>query len=460
MRTNEYDIPFKICEVSDFGKNYQNIMAKKNISQMLCPANVDFVLEGYYTMERYSYIKLNFQKCVNTTKNNNHCYPNEIIDKYLAITKIDTKLQDIELTPHYYNNPVRYLEREISGTSFKDLMPQISVEMKIVIIETDNNIIGFEGLSTLKIDKYLKYDSKTINAIPITSVYNSDDANNILNEIKIQLSSNILYQKRTYVQLIDVLGDVGGLMEIINMIFNVICSLIVNLLYNKSLVNNLFSFDLNKKLVILKNKNNEQIRGIDINKEILPKNKFEKKDNFKIRKTNRNINIIKNFYTPKYNHSFFEINNKSSRKIIYDLYDNKRKDIQINRANTIIEDNVDKKNSTEVNHNNYRLNSLDNNFENRNNIIKKVRANKLCVYLCFCILKGNKNVNNILFDEGMKLIIKNLDIFNVFKRLFEISEFEILTSKEDIKVQMSDECKEKIHNIINKNFPINQRNKF
>ena len=116
-------------------------MAKKNISQILCPQNVNFDLEGYYTMDKYSYVKLNFQRCVNTTKNNNHCYPKELIDQYLAITKIDTKLQDIELTPHVYDNPVRYQEREIKGTSFQGFFPQITVEMQIVIIETDNNII-------------------------------------------------------------------------------------------------------------------------------------------------------------------------------------------------------------------------------------------------------------------------------------------------------------------------------
>ena len=244
--TSEEDIIFRECEVSDFGSNYQNIMAKKNILQMLCPENVSFVLEGYYTMEKYSYVKLNFRKCVNTTENNNHCYPPEIIDQCLRVMKIDTKLQDIELMPQDYENPVRYLEREISGTSIQGFFPQISVEMKIVTIETDNNIIGFESLTNLKIDKYLKYDTKTISAIPSNSlIFQSEDEKNNLNEIIIQLSSNILYQKRTYTPLIDVLGDVGGLMEIMNMIFSVISSLVVNILYNKSMVNNLFNFDLN-----------------------------------------------------------------------------------------------------------------------------------------------------------------------------------------------------------------------
>ena len=47
FKTSENNIEFKNCQISDFGSNYQNIMAKKNISQMLCPQNVDFVLEGY-----------------------------------------------------------------------------------------------------------------------------------------------------------------------------------------------------------------------------------------------------------------------------------------------------------------------------------------------------------------------------------------------------------------------------
>lgn len=81
-----------------------------------------------------------------------------------------------------------------------------------------------------------------------------------LNEITIQLSPTVLTQKRTYVQLIDVLGDVGGLMEIINMVFGVFCSFIASILYEISLVNNLFNFDLDKKIIILKEKKFKKIK--------------------------------------------------------------------------------------------------------------------------------------------------------------------------------------------------------
>ena len=47
MNITETNITFKKCELSDFGSNYQNILVNKNISQMLCPITMNFVLEGY-----------------------------------------------------------------------------------------------------------------------------------------------------------------------------------------------------------------------------------------------------------------------------------------------------------------------------------------------------------------------------------------------------------------------------
>ena len=109
----EKEIKFKKCELSDFGQKYQNILSNKNLSQMLCPISIDFILEGYYTMERHSFIRLNYKRCVNTTENKNNCYPNDIIEKYLSMANIDSKIQDIELTPEDHDNPIQHLERNI-----------------------------------------------------------------------------------------------------------------------------------------------------------------------------------------------------------------------------------------------------------------------------------------------------------------------------------------------------------
>ena len=77
-------------------------------------------------------------------------------------------------------------------------------------------------------------------------------------DVTIQLSSKVLTIKRTNTKLIDVLGDVGGLMEFIFSFFNIIPMLITDLLYDIDLVHNLFSFDLDKKEVLIKNLKNEE----------------------------------------------------------------------------------------------------------------------------------------------------------------------------------------------------------
>ena len=59
----ERNVPFKHCELSDFGSKYQSIVANRDLSGMWCPTDVNFVLEGYTTLDRYSYIKLNFVPC-------------------------------------------------------------------------------------------------------------------------------------------------------------------------------------------------------------------------------------------------------------------------------------------------------------------------------------------------------------------------------------------------------------
>ena len=271
-----------------------------------------------------------------------------------------------------------------------------------------------------------------------------------MNEIIIQLSSNILYQKRTYTKLIDALGDVGGLMEITNMIFSVICYLIVNILYNKSLVNNLFNFDLSKKLVILKFKINNKNIDTNDNNEIIPKNKLEVKENLIIKKQTRKNKIKKELIYPQFNHHLVNRDIESSKRNFNDFNEDKRKNIYLNHSNIIIFDNDDKKNKKEVRDNNHRLNFLDNNAENREKIKTKMKESELNSSFCFQ-LKQKRNINNILFDEGMKLIIKNLDIFNAFRRFYELSKIKSMISEKDIETQMSDECKQKLENIINKN---------
>ncbi len=93
-------------------------------------------------------------------------------------------------------------------------------------------------------------------------------------------------------QLIDVLGDVGGLMEILFTFLNIISSLLTEILYDKSLVNDLFSFDIEKKMIVINKKKTKIKKSKD--SKILDNNKKDKimSPNHNILALDKNIDIF------------------------------------------------------------------------------------------------------------------------------------------------------------------------
>ena len=458
----ERHVPFKHCELSDFGSKYQSIVGNRDLSGMYCPTDVNFVLEGYTTLDRYSYIKLNFAPC-RPGEGVEYADPS-ILYQYLYATSIDSIIDDIELTPRDHDNPIQQLERDVPGPTYLELYQMIYVYMQLVIIETDDNIIGFEALSNTDVQKHLKYETSWIISRPLLfdkTIFDPDEPAEDLNDITIQLSPNVLTQKRTYVQLIDVLGDVGGLMEIVNMVFNVICSFIVNILYEKSLVNNLFNFDLDKKLVILKERNldkskyeKKEGKKIKIRKKSKnienPQNNEEgekneenpnnnqqmNNENISIKKQKRRSNSKKDLYNSQSNIEIYQRKTKSSKRNIYDI--NEDKDDYLNDMNAIQEGNEQPKIEENEDNPYIQPEALS------KNIVKKIKVNKFYIHCGFCCVRSVSNTNNTLLDEGMKLIVEQLDVFNIFRKLYIEAKREKELKDKSVIVDMTDECKKNL----------------
>ena len=76
-------------------------------------------------------------------------------------------------------------------------------------------------------------------------------------------------------------------------------------------------------------------------------------------------------------------------------------------------------------------------------IIDRIRINCGCIYFCFCFVRKRKNIQNVVFDEGMGIIIENLDILNVFKKIYYMNQLEENLKLNEI-FDMTDKCKIKI----------------
>ena len=233
------------CNYYKINSNYKNFFEKEGqIENYYCINNFNFSLKPYE-----NFIILQIFPCKNTTENNNQCKSKEFIEEFLYFRPFMVYFADILITPLDYDFPVKERINFLDGEIYPNAGQYYYTEMQLVQIETSTNIIGFDFLTNPKIEEYIKFDNVEI--IPEPGYDLNDEANDLPGiEFAFQLNDRILLEKRQYVQLIDVLGELGGFMEIINSFFGVICSFIVDILYEKIIFNNLFYFYVKKKIYL------------------------------------------------------------------------------------------------------------------------------------------------------------------------------------------------------------------
>ena len=475
------------CKLESFGEEYRDIFKEKNIDQLHCVPVLDHVLKGFLTYDVYSYYYVKFYPCINGINGRNNCKPLEIVQQYLTQTFVTFKMEDVDLTPQLYKTPVALRGKEVSANVGQSLFQDIRSFFQIVNIETDEDILGFEALSEIKKEKYIKYDESIIISDLRPNIFVTGDA---ICDVTISLSEKELTQRRTYPKLIEVLGDVGGLMEVFFSLFRIISSFLTDTLYETSLVNHLFSFDLDKKVLLLKDKNKYSKRkifkddstkiyspinnpenlspknslsndglniqeGYKINDDALSKSKLNKENLLlaKPKKKKKKKKKIKSNFTPEDIKIFS--NEKDNNNL--NIFISKEEKENNNNENGLIpsinnngslENKGEKKIDipTEKSNNN---NEKDKDKEKKG-IINKIKVSKFCTYFCFLCVRKRKNLENALIDEGMKLITEKLDIMNLFKKLYRDELLQERVNIKDDIIEMSEECKENLHSLYQK----------
>ena len=435
------EVELERCKIEKFGKAFQDKIIHNSLNDLYCFKEMNETLEGHFSYDLYSYFFIQFFPCINSTENNNNCKSIKEIDFYLNNTFLCLEMQDIELTPNNYSYPIRGRNQDIYFTVGKKLYQEIHVLLQLVNIETDLDILGFEEIKTIKKQQFLQFHSQ----IQMTNLLenNIHDTGESFSSVTIKLYDEIRTQSRAYTKIIEVLSDVGGFMEFIFLFFRIISSFSTNILYELSIVNNLFEFDLDNKLILVRKK--FQKKGIKSNKNetIIIPNKTESKilnnsDN------NKNPNEIK----LKFNIDNNNLNNSKTLRIpiIYKNRNEKEKSsfLSINEGvnKNLIVNNYLKKNEHNKYYkiNNYLVRKENDKKEEKktNNIlIREIKINRFCLFLCFCCVRKQKNRQNFLLNEGMKIFIEKMDILRIFKKVLKNEE----RPNENKIFKMSDTCK-------------------
>jgi hypothetical protein len=451
------NIDLEVCQLDKFEKNHQSLLKDKPLENFYCIKDVQEDLIGYGSLDAFSYYYIMIFPCIDNHPDGTPCQPLENVTTFFQKTFLEFTVQDIELTPKDYDKPSVPLIKDITTPVFQHLYQSIYGYFQIVNLETNLDVLGFEALSDIKYDKFLKYDQSWIIAAPSPHSYGLQKGIPVC-DVVIQLSAKVSTIIRSNTKLIDVLGDVGGFMEFIYSLFNIISMFITDLLYDIDIVNNLFSFDLTKKKVLIKYKKKEEKENIDN----APLNIFEPKiiEN-NIMNLNENIqNDIKKDENSLINTQEISAKKKkkrSSRK----LYSSNLSNIQNNKeeketAELNEKKNLYKKSNSIINQKNGTMFSNDRiipDSRNKNNsadkkeetmIKENVDINNFFIIFAFCCIRKIKNVNSYVLEEGLNIIKERLDVLNIFTKLYYDEKIQESFKNKENEIEMSIICKNKL----------------
>ena len=246
------DIEIEQCKIEYFGESFREKFKTNSIDNLYCLKDINKELFGHFSYDTYSLFFIQLFPCINSTENNNHCKPKEIIDEYLNGTYFCMEFEDVELTPQNYSTPARPRNQDVYFTVGKKLFQEVHIFFQIVNVETDKDIFGLnlEKINYMRKDEYLKYHSTYyMNNYMEEDIYESEKP---FCNITIKLHDQIRIQRRTYSKLISIWGDIGGFMEFAFMFLELISSLPIHILYEIEIVNKLFKFDLKNNYIYIK----------------------------------------------------------------------------------------------------------------------------------------------------------------------------------------------------------------
>ena len=441
------ELEYEICNRDNFGEGYKQFFKEDELNNSYCLKNYNLNLIGGYKYDRMSYFRIKLYPCLNNSENNNHCKPQEIIDQYLKGGYFSIITKDIGLNPSNYNFPIIPTLQDLYTTIDKKMFRDYILYYGITEIQTDIGLF-FEDI---KIKKYLQFRKETSTFFfRNESEYYEGKA---MISIAFRLDDLINIQKREYLKITEVFSTVGGYMQLLSTIFNLLTFLSNKYIPHLKIINSIFNFNLKQKKMIMKINSIKDLNLIYFSKNcnnciLLPskKNKFQNNNNIN---NSKNINISNNIS----NNSLIAIDNNENSSVINILNNKKNKNfkfIKTENSKNILMDKKNKRNSSFVksryspdkNNNNqkqkyihrigsYYPNKMESIEEKRENdskyesgkdiniILKEIIDHiKINMFEYYCFKSISKKRNEIeLFTTGVSLYKKRMDIVNVFTLL-------------------------------------------
>ena len=429
------DLEFEKCNVDNFGKDYQNLFTKDELNNSYCLKNFNYTLTfaGSYKYDRITYIRIVINPCVNSTKNNFSCKPQEVIDEQINSGYFSIVLKDFGLNPSNYSSPKIPTLQDLYTTIDRRLSKNYIVNFGLTEIHTDKGIVN----NQINKERYLQF-RKVFENFSIRKEKDFHSGKSVI-LVQLRLEDTLLIQKRSYTKITEVFSRIGGYMQLMNTVF-LLATSIINRIYSEIKINNgIFNFNIKENKMILK------LKSLKNPTPIINFSKNNKKKNFFSSNIINNLSQFEN--QNRSNNNLIIKENSSNNNITFlNEYDKKKKNYSIklnnNNKNFITFDNSKNESFKSRNNNNNDskieryskyLNqdnikniffSLSNKSSKDINILDYSDDINLTILDYFCSGKNSKKNKYIqLFNKGNAFYRKKMDIVNVFTLLTILEDF-------------------------------------
>ena len=429
------DLEFEKCNVDNFGKDYQNLFTKDELNNSYCLKNFNYTLTfaGSYKYDRITYIRIVINPCVNSTKNNFSCKPQEVIDEQINSGYFSIVLKDFGLNPSNYTSPKIPTLQDLYTTIDRRLSKNYIVNFGLTEIHTDKGIVN----NQINKERYLQF-RKVFENFSIRKEKDFHSGKSVI-LVQLRLEDTLLIQKRSYTKITEVFSRIGGYMQLMNTVF-LLATSIINRIYSEiKIINGIFNFNIKENKMILK------LKSLKNPTPIINFSKNNKKKNFFSSNIINNLSQFEN--QNRSNNNLIIKENSSNNNITFlNEYDKKKKNYSIklnnNNKNFITFDNSKNESFKSRNNNNNDskieryskyLNrdnikniffSFSNNSKKDLNILDYNDDINLTILDYFCSGKKSKKNKYIqLFNKGNAFYRKKMDIVNVFTLLTILEDF-------------------------------------
>ena len=230
-QTYYYSYPIQIIKCSQFKfKIIPEYFTNLPLNNLYCLNESSYELEGEFKRDFFTYLKLNFSKCNNSTKNNFTCKSNEELNYILTGGFLGIFMIDYTIVPRNYKSPFHPYGKNLYSSFSINFFNDIFLFLKSIEIITDSGYF-FEKKNKIKSSVYDYIFPNIDHRI----------SNDFLS-LTIRLSSKREVYERSYIKLQTIFSNVGGMLKMI-LIFGEYSIYFIRIVLYKNYILEFFNMD-------------------------------------------------------------------------------------------------------------------------------------------------------------------------------------------------------------------------